>query len=513
MCRCRSASALIAGDGMKKKIILLLSIVLLIVSLCACSKRVENLDEFESLLISASSETQDTEPFASTVYVIIPKDCSAELAVRAEKFVLGIYEKTGIRTYLKYDSESLSSGEDALCILLGNTSNTVSHDALRTRKADDYLCMYDRGSIVIGGKSDDATLAALDRFEEEILSTATSASLMHKAAHFEYFHEYDVDTVSLNGFYLYDYAIKADPDGDQSVLSEVLSKYITQKSGYVLDTKFSTAKTINIILDKDAINGIATIEPEEQNVSIRANSVYGLSAAVAKFAYMLIPENTESEHKLDINDKIFVEYENEDFDLLLGVAEEASQSSFDFHVALGEDIRGINSDIAVFLKISDGLVEYIENDLCENYGIVSIAKGERQDTSVVCARDDVLTDAEFGDDRVYTDFTVNNRASWTLIALDAYDDVTIKAYDRSNAVFLIRETEALPLEYANSSELSFSFSGEKHTYKLVFSENLLDVVLKDGEKESIDGSSKTFWNINVSQKYHADLRKLQYAFN
>ena len=81
-----------------KRIITVICVALLLATFFSCSKRVENLDEFEKLVISASSETQPTEPFASAVYVIISKDYSAELALRAEALVTGIYEKTGVKT-------------------------------------------------------------------------------------------------------------------------------------------------------------------------------------------------------------------------------------------------------------------------------------------------------------------------------------------------------------------------------------------------------------------------------
>ncbi|MBE6593839.1 MAG: hypothetical protein E7642_07615 [Ruminococcaceae bacterium] len=498
---------------MRKKIIPLLCLTLLITVLCACSKRVENLDEFESLLISASSETQDTEPFASTVYVIIPKDCSAELAVRAEALVLGIYEKTGINTYLKYDSESIADGEDVFSVLLGNTSHALSRDVLRTVKTDDYVCKYDRGSIVIGGGSDRATLAALDRFEGDILSTATSASLMHASAHFEYFHEYGVDTVKLNGFYLYDYAIKSDASEEIKALGDALKEYIVQKSGYALGKQAPTDKSISILLDKNATEGIAIIECEEQNISIRANSVYGLSAAVARFASLLIPQNAEDECQLTVSDDIHVEYNIEDLDVLVGVAEAGAQKSVDFHVAISEDLYKGQYDAVVFFKIGESVFQYLSYDINGNYNVAALLECDNGASSVICTQVGHSIDSAIGDGRIYSDFKANNGIQWRLLFVDNYDDSVGELLDLQNTLLFVRDNGEVPLKYESFAEFPFSFEGGEYAYRLIFEQKSIDCALSDEEKETIDGSSKTFWRLNFNKRYHESFRVLQDSLN
>lgn len=498
---------MIAGDAMAKRVITLICLILLLAALCACSKRVENLDEFEKLVISAASETQKADPFASEVYVIIPKGCSAELAVRAEALVLGINEKTGIKTYLKYDDESVAVGKNALEILLGNTSRDISKDALRTKRADDYLCMYDRGALVIAGKTDEATIAALDRFEKDILSTASNASIMHEAAHFEYCAEYNVDTIKLNGYYLYDYAVKA--DGELNALAGALESVVLKKSGYLLDTKNPSSKSINIILDKNAQSGIATIETEDQNISIRANSTYGLSAAVVKFAQLLIPNNAEKVHDLNIDKKILVEYEKEGAELLIGVVEEGVQSSLDFHVALGKDLFGISTDLLLFLRMSDTVIDYLEYDLRDGYGVISKVKSDNESSVVICGKENISFDAE----NMCVGMTVRDDYSWNLVILDFYDSELLNDFDSENTMFLIRENDSFSPEYADLASLSFSFGGKDHNYRILTSQDLLELTVTEGECVEIDGSAKIFWKVSVASKYHASFKDLQNSLN
>ncbi len=501
------ASVLIAGDAMAKRGIVLICLVLLLSTFCSCSKRVENLDKFEKLVISAASETQASEPFASAVYVIIPKGCSAELAVRAELFVVGIKEKTGIKTYLKYDNESIPNDDGALQVLLGNTTNDISKDALRIRKADDYLYMYDRGALVIAGITDKATIEALDHFEDYILSTSSSASLMHEAAHFEYFAEYDLSTVKLNGFYLYDYAVKA--NGEVGVLGDALEDIILQRSGYFLDAKNPSGKNINIALDKDAPNGMATIETEGQNIYIRAKTFYGLSAAVANFAQLLVPVEAELDHCLDINEKIFIPYAKESVELLLGVVEEDAQASLDFRAALGEDLYGISADLLLFLNMSDTAIDYLKYDLRGDYEVISTMSRDAESSLVACGKPNVSFDAE----KMCADIAVEAGRLWKLVILDSYDAEAINASNADDTIFLIREDDSLPHEYADFASMSFSFGGVEYIYRIVFSEKLLKISINDFTRENIGGSTKIFWNIVIDQKYHESFRNLQNSLN
>ena len=496
---------------MAKRVITLICLILLLAALCACSKRVENLDQFEQLVIPAASKENISESFASGVYVIIPHDCSAELVARAEELVLGINEKTGLNTYLKYDNESTFSSSGVLEILLGNTSRIVSQDLLRTRKADDYLCTYDRGALVIGGRTDEATIAALERFEKDILPSATNASLMHEAAHFEYLAEYDLDTVTLNGFYLYDYTVNADIE--LKTVADVLTKYILQKSGYLLEGNTSADKSINIAIDEDATHGIATIETKSKDIYIRADSAYGISKAIVKFADLLLSENEDGKCAFELNEKIFVEYESEKAELLIGAVEKGTRDSVEFQSALASDLCGVSSDAVIFLKVSDIFVDYFKYDLDERYDVILSSERGEGDRAVVCGKENVSCDTELDDGRIYVDISERDEVVWSVVLLESYDPDTVEAVEPYNTLLLIREDDALPPKYTNLQSLSFSFGGEAHVYRILTSQDILELTVTEGECVEIDGSAKIFWKVSVASKYHASFKDLQNSLN
>ena len=62
-------------------------------------------------------------------------------------------------------------------------------------KTNDYLCRWDDGALVICGRSDSATVFAIDKFIVDILPTSSQYSLMFADAHFELFNEYEIKKI------------------------------------------------------------------------------------------------------------------------------------------------------------------------------------------------------------------------------------------------------------------------------------------------------------------------------
>ena len=175
---------MIVGNFMKPRVFVLICLcIALLLSLSSCSKKATtDLSEFERLTVDGDAEQ---EPFAQTVYLIVPDGASGELVNRAERFAAAITSQTGVPAIVKYDSQPIILGEDSLRILIGNTSDVISSDLLKGLRTDDYICKYERGAVVIGGKSDFASILAIEKFEKDILPTASYAFFMSEDAHFE----------------------------------------------------------------------------------------------------------------------------------------------------------------------------------------------------------------------------------------------------------------------------------------------------------------------------------------
>ncbi|MBO7302663.1 MAG: hypothetical protein J6U68_00575, partial [Clostridia bacterium] len=192
---------------------------------------------------------------------------------------------------LKYDNELTTLPDNSCEVLIGNTNRLASENAEDELKSNDYLCRWDDGALVICGKSDAATIKAIDKFISDVLPTASPYSLMHEDAHFELFNEYTIKKIILNGYDLYDYILVYDSaqKANERKMAEALRDFINSKSGYLLkvvssdDLKSNSGRTIKIAMSKNATDK-ALIVSEENGLSITGNDSYSLSRAVAELA-------------------------------------------------------------------------------------------------------------------------------------------------------------------------------------------------------------------------------------
>ena len=155
--------------------------------LCGCFDDHSSDDAFDLLSSmkgdgykNEDNSTKDT--FIPKYYrVVIPSDCSPEVASLGRTASDRIEEITGIESGLVYDGEAYAYREDAFEVLIGKTERNSTLAAFDELKRDDYVCRYSEGALVIGGISDAATLTALERFVNEILPSASAQSLMPSA--------------------------------------------------------------------------------------------------------------------------------------------------------------------------------------------------------------------------------------------------------------------------------------------------------------------------------------------
>ena len=277
--------------GAFKIIVCVLMIFCTVFSFNSCGeKKKSNIDEIFSELVKNTEETTEkTEEtsFSEHIYVIIPNDCSGELSLKARALADGMAEKTGLLTSVKYDNELTSIPKDSCEVLIGDTNRLVSKNAMDVLKNDEYLYRWDDGAIVICGRSDEATVAAIDKFISDILPTATKDALMSKDAHFEFKVEYEVKGVTFNGYDLYDYVLvyeESNKCGEKDIALAIRDA-INSKSGYLLDVISSkevnskTGKVISVCGNSKE-NALISLE---NGISLVGKNSYLLSLAAAKF--------------------------------------------------------------------------------------------------------------------------------------------------------------------------------------------------------------------------------------
>ena len=186
-----------------------LSVTVLALLLCltavSCSTRTD--PQTLSTLPSGTVSEDPATPEVGYDYVIVPETASDVLVDRARALTNALSAQTGISSFFFFDNETLPARENVRLILLGNTASALSQKHLHDLRRDDYLCAIDEGALILGGKSDAATVAAIDRFSSEILPYADAEILLNPDRQFLVRAEYPVESVTLNGFSLGDYRI------------------------------------------------------------------------------------------------------------------------------------------------------------------------------------------------------------------------------------------------------------------------------------------------------------------
>lgn len=285
----------------------------LIFALCSCQKTDEKYP-FDGL------SDGETDPIPA-YRIVLPAECSAALYEKAESLSLLLSGKVGARVTVKFDYETVLDAEVPE-LLLGYTSRPLSKEFLASLKRDDYLCRSDgRGGAVIGGKTDGATLAAVDRFCAEILPSATAERLMSEEVGFFYEGSYTGERALLNGFELNRYCLVY-PNGADAEIRELLHRFrdgIAARSGYVLDVFSDTEiqgveKQIRLTVDSDEARGyLACIDPTSTGIEISSRGIFGFSVGLSELETLLFASEENGVFRCDVSCSHSVPYEGDTY--------------------------------------------------------------------------------------------------------------------------------------------------------------------------------------------------------
>ena len=295
----------------KSVLCVFLSVILLLLPLSSCSKKEEEYP-FDSLL-------PEEIPDVSIYRIVVPKDCSGVLYEKAEELAESMTERLNVRVLLAFDHEAVAD-EEIPEILLGYTNRPRSTQWLAHLKQNDYLCRTDEtGTVVIGGKTEEATLIALERFCAEILPVATAEVLMGKDAGFLFEASYGCASVTLNGFELDMYRMVLPENADSTLRSlvERTRNRIAEKSGYLLPICFENQvrEGEKIIALKQISNqeygNLAYITPSTRGIEISSHGAFGFSVALSEWETLLFSENTDGVYHCTVESFYSIPYERD----------------------------------------------------------------------------------------------------------------------------------------------------------------------------------------------------------
>ena len=299
MCPVRSAFGLIIGKGSVLLCLALLALFLL----CGCAEE-QQLPDFTPLL-SEGSESIESEnetraeglPFAREIRIILPESRSEALLLRAKALGDAIREKTGIVYTVLADKDAPLREEDAFEIVLGDADHADAERYLAGLKGEDYVCAADGYAAVIGGKTEEATLRAIDDFCQRLLPSVEKEKFMNTGVALLQRGVYDLGICSLGGVVLSEWQIVCDPDSEiLCTLAERLSLAIRERSGYAVAVNPSgkgAARTVRLALSEGEC-GYAYLIPTEEGVTLRGENAMGLCSAADAFCTLLF-ESADAE--------------------------------------------------------------------------------------------------------------------------------------------------------------------------------------------------------------------------
>ena len=424
---------------MKRYFLLIIMLLLALCLLTSCAScKDDGLDRFEQLIVSTSSPDDNGEAFASAIYVVIPRSSGFELAARAQLLADAVAEKTGIATFLKYDSEQTVEG--TFEILVGYTSRLVTKENFYTLRDGDYICRYDRGYIILGGRTEGATVAAIDKFESDILPGASYAAIMSKDAHFEVYAEHGIDEFTLNGYPIYEYTVAYCEESYE--VAEVISKYVKKYSGYTLSGKQKgtydpqMSRCIWLVLDPTGDNA-ASIAARDGNIVLSAPDLCGLSLAAAAFTSQLGEELSNSSAHMQIEGNIVLSYATRGVDISFGFVDNTGKKDFSLLMAIADSVNMSKSELMCFYPAKNSLVEYVERNCPTTHTYLAVDVENDMTVPVLynsSAFSSVSTERRDGS--VWVNATANDGKTWRV---RIYDGSKKGVFYHSDEIFVLSD--------------------------------------------------------------------------
>lgn len=363
--------------------ILTLACTLLSLASCASLGNNSNIDDVFSQLIIDDSES-DAPAFAEHIYIIIPNGCSGELSLKARELSDKIESKTGILTSLKYDNELTVIPQGSCEILLGGTNRLASDNALEALRDGEYLCRWDDGALVVCGRSDISTVAAIEKFISDILPISSKYSLMPSEAHFEHMKDYAVKQIILNGYDLYDYALTySESNSDSTVEKSVataIRDFINLRSGYFLDIipkSLLTARHQRVI-DLSDENGKASISPLENGILLSGVDAYSLWSVAKQFMDDISASVSNEIIDLKYDDKKGIDLVDTSFESAFCFLKENAVDSFIPNYEIITLLRSGKVGVCFVGNPNDNLMEDFDLNIGSTIEYLEIFVGERK---------------------------------------------------------------------------------------------------------------------------------------
>ncbi len=244
----------------------------------------------ESEKEESQSSLQTAAPFAKELRIVVSEGASETLLHRARALGEALAERTGLSYTIRDDVYLLAPNPDVYEIVLGKTNHTESLLWLASLKTDDYICVAGEAVALLGGRSEQTTIKALDAFCEKLLPLVTREQFMETGVAILERGSYDRGVISFNGVDLFDWQIVYEGELPR-LQAELLRDEIQARSGYELEictgaSADASKRSMRLSLEAGD-TGMAHLIPTPEGVTLLGETGVGLRCAVEKLIRML----------------------------------------------------------------------------------------------------------------------------------------------------------------------------------------------------------------------------------
>ncbi len=309
----------------------------LIFALASCKRRASDTQLPEAL--------QSVEQSTAVEYLLVlPEDAPSALGDRARALCDSIKSETGSAARVLYDSDLayLSETDDVYMIFIGNTEYSRAY--LADLKNRDYIYRATEQNAFLGGVSYEATVAAIERFESDVLAYCDGKYIFEYQADFEFSAEYEIDTLLLCGREFSDYTFVC-TDASSKRIADRLSELLCKRNGEYPNAFAQNGalgkSEIHLRLDKSA--SAATLMYDGEDVILSAPTSYALSVAAHRLYTSMLSNVSDGKAELLIKEPIICDYKEPQISV---GAVRASLASFSLTASrIVECVQSADSDV------------------------------------------------------------------------------------------------------------------------------------------------------------------------
>ena len=326
-----------------------------IVASCAA----DSVEDFPFVTVGTDTEVE-TEAVSLKYKVVVSASASGDILDVARTLSSQISNSTGAGSVLVKDSAIGEVDENTHLICVGYADISTAREKLSSLRTLDYICRSYGEITVIGGRSDGATLLAVDRFINEILPVSNAQLLIPDGGGFEFVGEYSVDSLYIDGTDIRDYCLVVEHsyDGAAVNLAYSLREKIADSFGFCLDVRTGSRpddqKYIYILTDGQCKNGRGVLERTERGIILKAADATGLSKVCDRFMDIVTSCGHAGDLSVNIPTTLYIPYGDTKCTIAVTLFEALPDSpSPSFYTSLNKSVLGYSPDLLFCGALSD----------------------------------------------------------------------------------------------------------------------------------------------------------------